>query len=356
MTNTTEMLRTLKGVTFASQNVRNLYPKLNDIEILLQCSNLDLLLLQDAFLNEGTPDICIEIDSYNLFRLDRDRSKCKKSGGGLVAYTSNAYDVEIVNDWCISNRDLEIMWLKLSLPHTRPTYVANVYQPPSGDHNVALELIDGRILEINMSGTADIVMMGDYNINLQGNDVSTRKLKNSMRSNLLHPLISSPTRVTNTTKSVIDHIWVSNQDFYATSGVTDNGLSDHHLVYVARKRAKIKREVSYFYGRSYRNFDSNLLYQDIRNCNWLPLYGIQDVDAAAEYLTSVLLSIFNTHAPFTKIKCKSNQAKWVTGEFLSLLDEREHISNVCSKHPTVANMARKRDVNRRIKNMKRSLK
>ncbi len=56
--------------------------------------------------------------------------------------------------------------------------------------------------------------------------------------------------------------WVSNTDFYVRNGVSDNGFSDHHLIYVSRKRDKIKCAVSYFWGRSYRNFDSNLMYLD----------------------------------------------------------------------------------------------
>ena len=95
---------------------------------------------------------------------------------------------------------------------------------------------------------------------------------------------------------------------------------------------------------------------DVIAFNWIPLYCLHDVDQSADFLSQTLLSIFDKHAPITKIKCKDNQAKWVTGEFLSLLDEREHIGTICSKHPTLQNLARKRDVNRRIKQMKRALK
>ena len=86
------------------------------------------------------------------------------------------------------------------------------------------------------------------------------------------------------------------------------------------------------------------------------MYFINDVDQAAGFLTQTLLSIFDRHAPIKKNKCKTNQTKWVSGEFLSLLYEREHISNICRKHPTQHNLARKRDVNRQIRQMKRAVK
>ena len=356
MPNTTEILRKLKGVTFASQNIRSVYPKMDDIKQLLSRTELDFLLLQETFLNDGTPDVLLDIDNYNMFRLDRDTSVCKKTGGGLLAYCNDKYEVEWIEGWSVSTKHLEIMWLKLKLPHTRPAFIANLYRPPGGDLDTAISILDNKILEINMSGVADILILGDTNINIKASDTNSRKWCNSMKNNLLHQLIKSATRITNTSSTIIDHVWVSNQDFYVTNGSSDCGWSDHHLIYVSRKRQKIKRDVSYIQGRSYRQFDGNNLYRDVSSFNWIPLYCINDVDQAASFLSHALLSIFDKHAPIKKIKCKTNQAKWVTGEFLSLLDEREHIGTICSKHPTQHNFARKRDVNRQIKQMKRALK
>ena len=160
-----------------------------------------------------------------------------------------------------------------------------------------------------MNGVADILLMGDTNINVKISDTQSRKLCNSMKNNLLHQLVKKPTQVTNTSDTIIDQIWVSNQDLYVTRGTTDCGWSENHLIYVSRKRLKIKREVSYIHGRSYRNFDSNSLYRDVNSFNWIPLYSIDDVDQAADFLSQTLLNIFDKHAPVTKIKCKDNQAK-----------------------------------------------
>ena len=213
MPNTTDTLRALKSVTFASQNLRSMYPKMDEIKQFLRKTDLDFLLIQESFLNDRTPDALIEIDNYKLHRLDRDTLVCKKSGGGLVTYSSDKYEVDFMEEWSSSTSDLEILWTKLKLPHTRPTYVANVYRPPAGDVNVALNTLDNRILKINMNGTADILVMGDLNINLNCNELPTRKLRSAMRDNLLQ-LIKQPTRATITSKMVIEHIWVLNQDFY----------------------------------------------------------------------------------------------------------------------------------------------
>ena len=128
------------------------------------------------------------------------------------------------------------------------------------------------------------------------------------------------------------------------------------MIYTSRKRLKCKRKTSYFEGRSYRNFSETDLYHDAKNINWLPLYTVNDVNAATDIFNSVLLDLFDLHAPITKIKCKSHQPKWITGEFLSLIDEREHLSNIHKRRPTSWSAARKREACQQVNRMKRILK
>ena len=49
-----------------------------------------------------------------------------------------------------------------------------------------------------------------------------------MESFLLEQIIDSPTRITDTTATLLDHIWVSDQE---SKGVI-TGVSDHHMTYV----------------------------------------------------------------------------------------------------------------------------
>ena len=94
----------------------------------------------------------------------------------------------------------------------------------------------------------------------------------------------------------------------------------------------------------------------MKNETWTKVYQCHDPDSAAEVFTSIFLGIADAHAPFKKIKHKSRQAKWVTPEFLSLVDEKHHLCNVYNKYPTTFNAARKREAVRRVKKMMRTLK
>ena len=106
-------LKQLKGVKMGSVNVRSVFKNLEEIELLLKLSELDILLLQETFLNQAVSDHLIEIDNYILHRWDRTANSGKMSGGGLCAYIHKCLNVKMLSDWCVCSSDIEKQWLKL---------------------------------------------------------------------------------------------------------------------------------------------------------------------------------------------------------------------------------------------------
>ena len=73
-----------KGLRIGHWNVEHLTdPKFEKISLLLTtCKQIDILFLQEIFLNATKPDSFYNIPDYILHRRDREN----KSGGGLLAY------------------------------------------------------------------------------------------------------------------------------------------------------------------------------------------------------------------------------------------------------------------------------
>ena len=180
----------------------------------------------------------------------------------------------------------------------------------------------------------DIVVAGDFNVDMLKDSPQARLAKTFTNNVMLSQLIKTATRSTNSGQTLIDHIYVSNQDFYQSGLVTDPGLSDHCMVVTTSKRSKIKHETMYIIGRSHRAFDENLYQRDVGSLPWTLIYECIDVNIAAELFTNMLLSVANHHAPFKRIKSRSNQPKWITSEFLSLLDEKQHACNIHRRRPS----------------------
>ena len=91
------------------------------------------------------------------------------------------------------------------------------------------------------SNKYDIYLFGDININIynnQSNSISDKYLS-MLASNGLFQLITKPTRVTDTSASLIDHIFASSLSNPVCPGIILNDISDHFMTYcVISLRAK----------------------------------------------------------------------------------------------------------------------
>ena len=77
-------------------------------------------------------------------------------------------------------------------------------------------------------------IMGDFNLNLMNHQSSpkTGEFLDSIYSNMFHPLISRPTRITSNAATLIDIIFTNNIHNCTTSGLLFNDLSDHLPIFV----------------------------------------------------------------------------------------------------------------------------
>ena len=146
--NSSSDLKKLKGITYGALNIRSLFKHIEEVQILLRRSELDILLLEETFINYSVDNSIIGIDGYNLFRMDRDGGTGRSGGGSLCVYTKDKYKISHIVDWNLCTPDIEVMWVCLELKDTRKTNIANIYCPPSGSIKNFLELIELQVLNI----------------------------------------------------------------------------------------------------------------------------------------------------------------------------------------------------------------
>ena len=352
----TASLAKLKGISFCCLNVRSLMLKIDSIKLILQRSNIDCLVLNETFLNKSITDLEISIDGYDCHRFDRTAESGKHSGGGIVAYVNNKYDFHPITDSVVCSPHAESAWVKLSLKNTRPTYLCCFYRPPDGSVTDFLNNLNSQIESIVTEPGSDIVMMGDANIDLMKNTREARYLKSFLNQANLSQVINKATRVNEQSSTLIDHIYVNNPSLYSHRGILDPGLSDHHLTFVCRKRAKISNEKKTIFIRNYRNFNTENFCADLAKIDWTHVIQAHDVDEAIACFNFEIISIINKHLPFKRIRTRINSAPWVTGEFLSLIDAREYAAKQYSKCPCQLHLDKKKEAQRLVQRTKNQLK
>ena len=277
---TASALSNLSGVTFASLNIQSVYRKFDEIKILLNESGLDCLCLQESFLNYSIDDSELHIPGFHLWRYDRTANSGKSSGGGIMMYTNSDREFSELPNSHLCTPHVELSWLKLKLKQAHDTYICNVYRPPDGSVDMALDTIKDQFQQLNIPPQSDVLIMGNINVDLLKTSANRTKVINFENEFSLSQLITSPTRTTLQSATLIDHVYANNTELYHRQGTINPGLSDHSLVFTNRKKGKLSKEKESRYIRSYKNFDQVQFDHDVATHNWHSVYNSLDVDEA----------------------------------------------------------------------------
>ena len=133
-------------------------------------------------------------------------------------------------------------------------------------------------------------------------------------------LIKSPTRVTDKTSSLLDHIFTNNPSKINQSGVIRTGFSDHYLTYCTRKNIKFplgKHKTIKF--RSMKNYSQLDFLNKLRNMNWLVVMNSQDVNEAWSIFKTIFTGVLDDIAPFKQVRIKGRTEPWMNSAILDLL-------------------------------------
>ena len=96
-------------------------------------------------------------------------------------------------------------------------------------------------MNCNRLSDLECYFMGDFNVNLncvKNQSTLLSSLKNWCNVFDFSQLIQDFTRISSTSSTLFDHIYVSHKEKLSQSGVTNCGLSDHCLIYCMLNIAK----------------------------------------------------------------------------------------------------------------------
>ena len=124
----------------------------------------------------------------------------------------------------------------------------------------------------------EVIMIGDLNCDILKNSPESRVFRNLCSSLNLTQLITSPTRVTSHSSTLIDVIMTTNTALVAESGVIENHISDHYLIFTVLKLKLPKPQPTFITVRSYKHYDWNIFLEDIAQEQWEHISLVDDVD------------------------------------------------------------------------------
>nr|CAI5854689.1 unnamed protein product [Callosobruchus analis] len=187
-----------------------------------------------------------------------------------------------------------------------------MYKPP----NVTYKSLSA--LEISIEQLApiynNIICMGDFNIDFANKgSPSMQFLSDILNDFQLSQVINNDTRVTNSTRSLIDIVMVSNNVKIPKSGTVNlSTISDHYLVYFCVECLPLLHKPKYIQFRDLKNLDFELLQQVASNQYWLGVVHLDDINAKVNYLYELIQTVLNICAPIKNIKISKPFYPWIT--------------------------------------------
>ena len=168
------------------------------------------------------------------------------------------------------------------------------------------------------------IVLGDFNIcELHEQSHFLKEYRGILTENTMCQLIREPTRVTDRTATLLDHILVSREDVIQQSGVVPIGISDHELIYCTRKitHQRFGGHVT-IRSRSIKHYSKDLLLERLNKTDWVPVLSCLDTNAAWQTFESCMKTIIDSLAPLKQRRIKSNSEPWVNAKILESIRER----------------------------------
>ena len=318
-----------KGIHLIHLNVNNLLPKIDEIRYIADRTKAAVIGITESTLDESIFRSEIQIDNYDLLQCDRNRN-----GGSVACYIRS--DISYVQKDFFPNV-IKNIFFEILLPKTSPITVGIMYRPPSQTN--FLEILNMTFEKVDVD-KKEIYILGDFNINMYHNNryivrddntISSKFLSHDIKNyhqfctmHGLKQLIQSPTRVTCSTSTLIDHILTSAPSRVSQKGVINVGVSDHQLIFCTRKISRIKTggDHKYLNFCSLKNYTADYYKETLKQVDFPNYENFGDVNEAYSNFFQKLMTVIDKIAPYKSKQVKGNTQKWFDGEMLEKLNLR----------------------------------
>ena len=274
------------------------------------CTAPDVMVFSETWFDQTDQT---SIEGYSDFHTTREMKK----GGGVSIYVKGNHVCKQITKFSLSNEFIEICSVEVNLSSQTKIVIIGIYRPPNAS------LIDFNI-KINeymnsFAQSTHVYFVGDFNIDLMSPNSLATEFINTCHLNSYSPLITLPSRITDESATLIDHIW-TNQLYDCWSGILDCTATDHFPVFT---KIRVNFQINQFVRKKFRDHsDENiaLLETEITNC--LDIFNNinnQNINLKTEFFSNTLYNLYNKYCPIKEknISFKRLQKPWISDELLA---------------------------------------
>ena len=314
-------------------NARSLVRHINEFSAILRDFSVvfDVITVEETWLTDLLKPL-VNLDGYTFFTKHRDHSK---KGGGIGIYIRDGIDfVERDDLACPGNLNDYFSYMFIEIKNKSPSKnsIIGVFYRPPGQNTIndLTNHLEALLPKLNKENK-NVVITGDTNINLLkcSEHKPSADYLDSLLSNGLIPKITVPTRVTHSSATLIDHIFVNNtlaNSSYA--GTIQCSMTDHYFNFIFIedcKKWKYPKTITY---RPYSQSNIKKFDEALRNHDFNNLLNMKDPNEAYNKLINTYDNLQNKVIPEKTVKFnkhKHNLKPWITCNIRNSIKHRDKL-------------------------------
>lgn len=301
----------------ALYNAGSLRTGQDDFLIAMNNFDADIVAITETWIQHGQEQLAPAVPGYKYLGTPRPSAMRGGRGGGLAFYCKHCIGARRVAH---PAAQIEQMWLRVTVNSHR-IIIGTAYRPNWVNVDTFLDALTESIT--SFSNYDYIVLLGDFNINmLHENHSMTLKLKTFLHCLGLEQVVKEPTHYSVNSESLIDVVCTNapTQDVCVTN-IT--GSLGHAMITVTLPIKRTKPPPKTMTFRAYKDIDMNAFNSDLHSLDWDSVLGMDSVDNMVMSFNSLLLSLFNKHAPIKTVKIRQDHSlPWITDTIKIMIKKR----------------------------------
>ena len=298
----------------------------------------DVICVSESWLDESISNL-FNIEGYNAFHSHRS-----SRGGGSIIYVRNIFSCNVIN----TNFNMQFansIILNISYQN-KSIIVGTFYRSQKADSIIFIENFLEILTNVNLMNNDEIIICGDFNFDLLKLESCNISLDffNAINTCSLIPTITKPTRVNESSASLLDNILVKNPISYI-SGIIQSDITDHYPVFYINKNFLPTSNDNSNITIRYRiiNDDTiSALRHSLISCNLEDVIQEDDLNLTMQNFSDLLFSNYDNCCPIkTKtLSHKTLKCPWISNEIKSHIKKRDAYAKLCKAGKIPKNLFR----------------
>ena len=330
----------------------------DELILLIKEYPYDVITMSETWL-KNNPHLLnyVTIPGYsNIFR-NRDYIR----GGGVGVYLRDAIDFKRRTDIENIEPELEHIWLEIPGRNRHSKSLLGVMYRSERMQNFQtwIDKTENLFSQLNILWDGLTVITGDFNVDLFKPECPQVKHYTNMLESLnLHQHVECPTRVTSSSKTMIDYIISDKPNCITYCNVLScPTISDHDAPYACINIRTNRYQPRFKFIRHEKKFDKDAFIRDFSELPLNLVYSTDDLDDKLEIFSSLFKSCLDKHAPLRRTKI--TRPPWLNMEDIrKLQNERNELRHLAHQTNLESVWNRFREVRNalktKIKKIKRS--